>query len=121
MKKGREWEDAVIGNVRCARHKHYIASGAPIPRIVSPLRNTCPTATISASRAWRKCGVVDEKALRIIVTVEFLRQILEVERELVRREFTRGERDLVGKIGKAAQQRRFVRADERRHVGVAQT
>ena len=48
-------------------------------------------------------NVVDQEALRIILTVEFLRQILEMERELVRRELARGERDLVGEIAETTQ------------------
>src|SRR6478609_3295897 len=37
--------------------------------------------------------VVDEKSLGIIVTVKFLRQILEVERQLMRSEIARGSSD----------------------------
>ena len=39
--------------------------------------------------------VVDEKALGSLVTVEFLRQILQVVSELMRRELARGGGDLV--------------------------
>ena len=60
--------------------------------------------------------VVDEEALGIIVTVEFARQILEVVRDLVRRQVARRARDLAGKVGDPAKQRLFVRAGQRREV-----
>ena len=84
------------------------------------MRNTWPDGDDQREPRVANRRVVDEKALRIIVTVEFLRQILQVERQLVRREFARRSGDLVGKVGEAAQQRVLVLADERRHVGVAQ-
>src|SRR6185437_374810 len=63
--------------------------------------------------------IVDQEPLRIIVTVKFLRQILQVEGKLMRREFARGKRGLIGEIGEATQKRLLISADERRRIDIA--
>ena len=100
-----------------ARH---ICSGAPMPSSARPLRSTCAGRDHQREARTLQRLVVDQEALGIIVTVEFAGQILEVERDLVRREVARRRGDLAGKVGEPAQQRLLVRARQRREVGVGE-
>ena len=64
--------------------------------------------------------IVDEKTFRIIVTVEFLRQIFEVERDEMRCEIAGGNGELRRKIGQPPQQRVLVTACQRREIDLCQ-
>ena len=103
---GRRWR----GRLSRAIARITSAPAPTMPSTASPFFSTWPVATTSASRARAHRGVVDQEPLGIIVTVEFLGQILEVERDLVRREVARRVGELPGKVGEPAQQRLLVRA-----------
>ena len=92
----------------------HICSGAEMPSTASPFFSTCPRRDDQREPARAHRGIVDQEPLRIIVTVEFLRQILEIERDLMRRQIARGVGELLGKVGEPAQERLLVRARQRR-------
>ena len=91
----------------------HIELGAEIPSTASPFFSTCPAATTSAKPRALQCRVVDQESFRIIVTVEFLGQILEIERHLMRSGIARGSSQFVGEVGDPAQQCCLVRTDQR--------
>ena len=92
----------------------YICSGALMPSTASPFASTIADGDDEREAREPQSRVVDEEALGIIVTVEFAGQILEVVRDLVRRELARRARELAGKVGDPPQQRLLVRTRQRR-------
>ena len=99
--------------------EHHLIRRADCRARHRPFGSLSPAAAASAQARTAVSRVVDQKALGIIVTVEFAGQFAQIRGDQMRREFARSYRELRGKRREAAQQRFLVGARERRKIRIA--